>query len=79
MLPVPDNEVHKSEVSSDADSNWAAEDDDLTNSDSTHGKNMPLSITVLPDKQTYDTTTSAGLFQGFDLFYETLKVILILI
>ena len=57
LLPVSENEVHKSEISSDADSIWAAEDEDLTNSHSTHGKNMPLSITVLPVKQTYDTTT----------------------
>ena len=75
MLQVSENEVDKSEIS-DAGSIWTYEDEDLPHTDSTHGKNMLLScITVQPDKQTYDTTTSAGLFLGLDLFGEMLKLI----
>ena len=74
MLQVSENEVDKSEIS-DAGSIWTDEDEDLPNSESTDGKNMRLCIAVLPDKQTYDKTTSAGLFPGLDLFGEMLKLI----
>ena len=70
MLLFLENEVDKPQISDDADSIWTDEDEELLNSDSTDGKNMlPLCITVQPDKQTYDKTTSAGLFG------ETLKLI----
>ena len=63
MLPVTENEVHKSEISDDAGSIWTDEDENFPHADSTDGKNMlPLCITVQPDKQTYDTTTSVWLF-----------------
>ena len=75
-LPVTENEVDKSEISYDTDSIWTDEDEDLPNSDSTDGKNMLLlCITVQPDKQTYDTTTSVGLFPVLSLFGENLKLI----
>ena len=74
MLQVSENEVDKSEIS-DAGSIWTDEDEDLPNSESTDGKNMRLCIAVLPEKQTYDKTTSAGLFPGLDLFGEMLKLI----
>ena len=71
-----ENELDKSEISDDPDSIWTDEDEDLSNSDSTDGKNMlPLCITVQPDMRTYDTTTSAGLFPGVYLFGKTLKLI----
>ena len=76
VLLFSENEVDKSEISDDADSIWTDEDEDLSNSDSTDGKNMlPLSITVQPDMRTYHTTTSAGLFPRVYLFGETLKLI----
>ena len=46
-----ENELDKSEIS-DAGSIWTDEDEDLPSSESTHGKNMRLCITVQPDKQT---------------------------
>ena len=67
MLLYSDNVVDKSEFSNDTDSIWTDEDEDLSNSDSTDGKNMlPLCITVqcLTNKRTMNKLPEEGCFQS---------------